>query len=213
MKNQEQDKAKELYFQTNMSKTEIAAKLGVNRRTILLWSKQGNWEKLRRSARHLPSIVAEKCYYLIDSYTSQLLQDPSLFRVDFKDAQTIHLLAASIKKLKNRNTVNESMELFNFFFEGLKKKNPRLAATVLPEIEEYLTVRSDREVNEFLLEGFDKNGTMEFPAHEIEEQYADTQDLEALQKEIETTGNEDLAIENWQKQTEVPECDKNVIKT
>jgi DNA-binding XRE family transcriptional regulator len=199
MKTQEQDKAKELYFQTSMSKTEIAAKLGVNRRTILLWSKQGNWEKLRRSARHLPAIVAEKCYYLVDSYASQLLQDPSLSRVDFKDAQTIHLLASSIKKLKNRCTVNESMELFNFFYEGLKRKDPELAAEVLPQIEEYVTARSDREISEFLLEGFNNYGMMEYPFEEMDEQHADTQDLEALQKEIEITGNNELAIENWQK--------------
>jgi len=199
MKHKEQEQAKELYFQTNMSKTEIAASVGVNRRTILLWSKQDDWDKLRQSARHTPAIVAEKCYYLLDHFTTKLLQDPDLFTLSFKDAQTIHLLATSIKKLKNRSTVNESMEMFNFFYEGLKKKNPELAAEVLPEIEEYITSRSDRDTNEFLIEGFNSSGVAEYPDQETQEQYADTADLEALEKEIQTTGNKDLAIENWLK--------------
>jgi len=199
MKHKEQEQAKELYFQTNMSKTEIAASIGVNRRTILLWSKQGNWDKLRQSARHLPAIVAEKCYYLIDNFTTKLLQDPSLFALSFKDAQTIHLLATSIKKLKNRSTVNESMEMFNFFYEGLKKKNPEIAAEILPEIEEYITARSDQEVSEFLIDGFNSGGVAAYPDQETEEQYADAADLEALEKEIQSTGNNDLAIENWLK--------------
>src|ERR1700721_1874323 len=180
MKYQEQEKAKELYFQTNMTKTDIAATVGVNRRTILLWCKQGNWEKLRQSSRHLPAIVAEKCYYLLDHFTTKLLQDPDLFTLSFKDAQTIHMLTTSIKKLKNRSTVNESMEMFNFFYEGLKKKNPQLAADILPEIEEYITSRSDRETSDFLIEGFTKEGIAEFPDQETQEQYADDADLEAL---------------------------------
>ena len=201
MKNAQQEEAKDLYFQTNMSKTEIANTVGVNRRTILRWCAQDNWEKLRQSSRHMPALIAEKCYYLIDVYTSRLLQDPSLSTITLKEAQTLHLLATTIKKIKNRSTINESMEMFNFFLEGLKKKDPQLAAEILPEMEEYMTARRNRDVNDFLLQGFDKNGTMEFPHHEIEEQFADSKDLEALDKEIQTTPNYDQALENWQKAT------------
>ena len=205
MKHKQQEQAKELYFQTNMTKTEIAATVGVNRRTILLWSKQDNWDKLRQSARHLPAIVAEKCYYLLDHFTTGLLRDHSLPALSFKDAQTIHMLATSIKKLKNRSTVNESMEMFNFFYEGLKKKNPELAAEVLPEIEEYITSRSDRETNDFLIEGFTQSGVAEYPDQETQEQYADDADLQALEKEIQSLGgNQDLAIENWLKDVDTP---------
>jgi len=209
MKHKEQEQAKELYFQTNMSKTEIAASVGVNRRTILLWSKQDNWDKLRQSSRHLPAIVAEKCYYLLDHFTTGLLRDPSLPALTFKDAQTIHMLATSIKKLKNRSTVNESMEMFSFFYEGLKKKNPDLAAELLPEIEEYITSRSDRDGNDFLIEGFNQSGVAEYPDQQTREQYADDADLQALEKEIQSLGgNKELAIQNWLKNDE-PKTDIN----
>jgi len=214
MKNEQKEEAKTYYFQTNMSKIEIANAIGVSRRTILRWCKEDNWEKLRQSSRHMPAIVAEKCYYLIDTFTSRLLQDPSLAFITLKDAQTIHLLATSIKKLKNRSTINESMEMFNFFLEGLKRKDPQLAADVLPEMEEYIAARADREVGDFLMDGFGKNGVMEYPDKETAEQYADTEDLEALEKQIRETGNYEQAIDNWEKEDvpKNPEFEKDNIE-
>ena len=200
MKHQQQEEAKNLYFNTNMSKTEIAEKLGVNRRTILLWCKQNNWDKLKESAIHMPAMVAEKCYYLIDSFANRLLEDCYTGRLHLEDAQTIHLLATSIRKLKNRCTVNESMEMFNFFLEGLKRRNPRLAEEVQPQIEQFIEVRENQEMSDFLLEGFNDDGTLPYPAKAITEQNADRKDLEALDKEIKQAGGDyDLALENWQK--------------
>jgi len=201
MKNKQQEQAKDLYFQTNMSKTEIAQQVGVSRRTVLRWCSQDNWEKLRQSSRHLPALVAEKCYYIIDIYTSRILQDPSLYPLTLKDAQAIHLLATSIKKLKNRSTINESMEMFNFFLDGLKKKNPELAAQVMPEMEEYIDARRSRDINDFLPDGFNENGTMLFPEKEISENYEDAKDLEALDKEIHISPSYEEALKRWEEYT------------
>src|ERR1035437_10060111 len=98
MKNEQLEEAKELYFQTNLSKAEIADKIGVNRKTVLFWSQQGNWDKVRLSARNMPSLVAEKCYYLIDQYLRSLLIDGdanTYCTLQLRHAQTIHLLATT----------------------------------------------------------------------------------------------------------------------
>jgi len=199
MKNEQQGKAKNLYFQTSMSKSGIADAVGVSRCTILRWCKEDNWEQLRRSSRHMPALIAEKCYYLLDAYTSRLLQDPSFNLITIQDAHILHLLAATIKKIKNRSTTNESMEMFNFFLEGLKKKDPKLAAEILPQMEEYIAVRSDRKTSDFFMESFTPNGMMEYPEKEIQEQFEDDKALEALEKEVQATGNYDQALENWEK--------------
>ena len=128
MKTEQQEQAQDLYFNTSMSKTEIAARVGVNRRTVLLWCQQNNWDKLRASARHMPSIVAEKCYYLLNAFADGLLREGiANVNLTLKHAQTINLMCTSIKKLKNRSAVNESMEMFGFFMDGLKRRNPELA--------------------------------------------------------------------------------------
>ncbi len=186
MKNEQQEQAQELFFNTNMSKTEIAATVGVNRRTVLLWSKQNNWDNLRRSARHVPSIITEKCYYLLNSFADSFLIDgPVGSHFNLKHAQTIHLLASSIKKLKNRSTTNESMEMFGFFVDQLKKKDPGLADKIIPEVEEYISGRASWQVNDFLLDGFDGKGGIPFPAREQEEHWADEKESIALAQDFE----------------------------
>jgi len=188
MKSAQQDKAKELFFQTNLSKKEIAAKVGVNRKTILFWSQQGNWDKLRMSSRTMPSLIAEKCYYLIDQYANSLLVDgmsTNYSCLQLKHAQTIHLLASSIKKLKNRSTVNESMEMFNFFLDGVNRRDPGLAEQIAPMMEEYITIRKNVDTTDSLLEEFRQDGTLPYPEKEINENNADIKATQELMDDFE----------------------------
>jgi DNA-binding XRE family transcriptional regulator len=199
MKNEEQQQAKSLYFDTNLTKSEIAERLGVNRRTIMLWSHQGNWEQLKQSARHLPSMVAEKCYYLIDHLaTERLTMGVGKGSVSYKDAETINKLASSIKKLKNRSTSNETMEMFNFFLEYMKKQDEALGAAIRPHMERYMETRRTISLNDFLLEDFNNDGMLPYPIYESDERIWDKTDTEALNKEIQKTGDYDQALENWQ---------------
>jgi hypothetical protein len=185
MKHQQQEEAKNLYFQTNMSKTEIAEKTGVNRKTILFWSKQGNWDALKMSAIHMPSMVAEKCYHLLDQYMSHLLSESnSMSTFTHKDAQTIHLLATTIKKLKNRSAVNESMEMFGFFMDGLSRRKPELAEAVAPEIEKYMSIRKNVTTADFMLDGFNQSGKIPYPDNDIQEQLADERDEAELARDF-----------------------------
>ena len=185
MKTEQQEQAQDLYFNTSLSKTEIAARVGVNRRTVLLWCQQGNWDKLRASARHMPAIIAEKCYYLLNAFADSLLRE-GIANVNFtlKHAQTINLMCTSIKKLKNRSAINESMEMFGFFMDGLKRRNPELAEQVKPEIEQYILVRENQDSNDFLLDGFNPDTTMPYPEAEIREQFEDEADNQQIMKEF-----------------------------
>jgi len=186
MKSQEREQAQYLYFQTDYTKGQIAEMLKVNRHTISMWAHQGNWDKLRKSARTLPALVAEKCYHLVDSYTSGILGDAyTAQNINIKHAQTIHLLASSIKKLKNRSTVNETMEMFNFFLDNLNRRNPALAAQIVPEVDEYLRARGDASVNDHLTSSFSEDGSISSPADEFVEQSLDQQDADLLNQEFE----------------------------
>jgi DNA-binding XRE family transcriptional regulator len=186
MKNEQREQAKEMYFQSNYSKSEIAEKLGVNRKTILFWSRQDNWDRLKRSARTVPSLVAEKCYFLIDQFADKLLSDANPYsNFGLKDAQTIHLLASTIKKLKNRSTINESMEMFSFFLPGLNRRSPELAEQITPMIEEYIEIRRNAETNDFLPEDFNSDGTLPFPIKESDEKIKDEKDWPAIYRDFE----------------------------
>ena len=186
MKNELKQQARNLFLDTNLSKTEIANRLSVDRRTIRIWSQEGNWENLRRSSRHLPSMVAEKCYYLIDQYTTSLLSaGNSATGFTAKDADAINKMASAIKKIKTRSTVNESMEMFNFFLEDVYRKSPQMAKDISPFIDDYISNRKDVYNADFQLSGFDANG--QIPWHvtedEIKEKWADEKDDELMVQE------------------------------
>src|ERR1700733_990212 len=201
MKQKEFEQAREMYFQTNMSKTEIATKLGVNRRTVLLWCKQDNWERLRQASNTMPSIIAEKIYYLLDNFLTQCLRDPDWTFATYKDSQTIYLLTSSIKKLKNRKSaINETMETFGALLEGLKKRKPELAEQITPELEEYLSACADKKVSDHYMDGVNEFGGMGFKSDEEEqEERQDKADLAEFQEELKAAGgNYDQALENWQ---------------
>jgi hypothetical protein len=138
------------------------------------------------SAIHMPSMVAEKCYHLLDQYMSHLLSEGnSMSTFTHKDAQTIHLLATTIKKLKNRSAVNESMEMFGFFMDGLSRRKPELAEAVAPEIEKYMTIRKNVTTADFMLDGFNQAGKIPYPDNDVQEQLADQQDEAELARDFE----------------------------
>ncbi len=127
MLNEKQIQAKGLYFQTDLNKSQIADLLGVSRRSLHYWIRENNWDRLKRSATHLPAMLAENCYMIINQFTQQLLSENRIMRpVTHQEAETLHKLTLSIKKLKNHSTLNESMELFAHFMERINKKSPAL---------------------------------------------------------------------------------------
>jgi len=143
MENEKRQIAKNLYFQTNLTKTQIAGMLNVSRRSIGNWVKEGDWARLRESARHLPSLLAENCYHIIGHLTENYLSERRITNpVTTKEIDGLHKLTITATKLKNRNTLNESMEMFGFFMEMLKSRNSRLADEVMPYIDEYMSSRA-----------------------------------------------------------------------
>ena len=91
------------------------------------------------------------------------------------------------------------MELFNFFIQYLRKKDPDLADIVLPHMEDYIWDRRNVTTNDALLEGFNPDASLPFPDKEIQEQWQDEKDNDAFKAELKNAGNDfDEALERWQ---------------
>lgn len=147
--------AKNLFFQTDLTKSQIAAMLGISRRSVTYWIKEGDWLRLKSSAAHLPSLLAEKCYHMIGHLTDAYLSERRLTNpVSHKEIDGLYKLTLTIGKLKNRSTLNESMEMFGFFLDGLRNKNPDLAVELTPYIEEYVASRAAIYTNDVMPKNF-----------------------------------------------------------
>lgn len=146
----QQFQAKNLYFQTDLTKSEIAGKVGIPRTTIHGWIRQNNWDRQKKAAAHMPSMLAENVYYLIGRFTQQLMaEDRAMRPVTRHEADTLHKLTLTLNKLKNRSTLNESMEMFGLFMENVHDKNPELAQQIMPFVEGYIDSRSNINIAQF----------------------------------------------------------------
>ncbi len=186
MKSEQQDLARQLYIQGNNSKTDIAEKIGVNRRTVYQWSVDGDWDILRQSARCMPSILAQKVYHLIGHFTDNILCRESAYQSITKDEVNILTkLVNAVTKLKAGSTASENMETFTFFLEGLKANDPFLAEELLPHVDDFVTANATKSHKSFILDGHNPDGTKPFPDNEMTEKWLDEKDHEAILAEKE----------------------------
>ncbi len=185
MKSAQQDLARQLYIQGNNSKTDIAEKLGVNRRTIYQWSVDGDWDIIRESARCMPSILAQKVYHLIGHFTDNILCREAAYQSITKDEVNIlSKLVKAVTRLKAGSTASENMETFTFFLENLKQKDAFLAEELLPHVDDFVTANAIKNQRSFVLDGYNADGTKPFPDKEMAEKFQDEKDHEAILAEM-----------------------------
>jgi hypothetical protein len=74
MENEKKQQAKHLFLQSELTKSQIAGLLNVSRRSLSYWVKEGDWQRLKDSATHLPAILAENCYHIFGHSPSDCCQ-------------------------------------------------------------------------------------------------------------------------------------------
>ena len=153
MKLDQQQQAQDLYFQTDLTKTEIAGSLAVSRRTIHYWVQQNNWERLKKNADHMPACLAENCYRILGDLIGSVLSADRIGKpATLQEVNCISKLTNTIHKLRSRSTLNESMELMKYFTESIEKDDPVLAEMIQPEINKYITGRAAAKPTRYVRE-------------------------------------------------------------
>lgn len=134
-----QNKARKLYFQTDLTKTDIANALGIPRRTLHHWIREQNWAYQKQCASHMPVLIAENCYHILANYTTLLLApDRKDVLISSSEVNTIYKLTTAIGKLKTRTTLNEKMEVLAGFINAVNGAAPDMAQALSPLVSEYI---------------------------------------------------------------------------
>ena len=150
MKLDQQQQAHRLYFQTDLSKTQIADAVGISRRSLHNWIRDNHWEQIKRNAEVIPSFIAENCYQVLGNLTGHLLSADRLGQpATIQEVNAIYKLTLTINKLKAKNTLNESMETLAWFTESVERKDPELAQKLQPHLDEYITARAAKGTTQY----------------------------------------------------------------
>jgi len=130
--------AHDLYFQTDMPQTQIAELLNVNRKTLYLWMKEGNWQQVKRSARHTPSILAEQYYRQLAAINDKIEAREDHPYPTREEAEIIRKLTLTIGRIKTGQTMSEHIETMTRFMEQLKTEAPALVKEILPYTDSFI---------------------------------------------------------------------------
>ena len=178
MNTEQQQQAQHLYFQTDLTKTQIAELLNISRSSLHFWIRENNWDRLKKSAAHLPSLLAENCYHIIAHFTESLLSECRVMRpITHQEADTLHKLTLTVKKLKTQSTLNEAMEMFAFFMESVKAKSAGLAESITPHVNAFIASRASIHRHHMLPENFNDNGFLPVKEENVKETQLDIQDI------------------------------------
>src|ERR1035437_7080669 len=159
MKQQEKLMAEQLFFQTDLTKTQIAEVIGINRRTLTTWISDNHWDRTRKSAQHMPCHIAENMYMAMAHLTSSILSESRMNQpITESESKTLHRLNLDISRLKNRATLNENLEMLRYFMEFVQSKDPKTVETIQPFVNDYVKSRTKVQPGQFMPPGFNDYG-------------------------------------------------------
>jgi len=138
-----QQKAHDLFFQTDLNQQQIADLVGVNRKTLYGWIKQGNWLRAKHAANYAPMILVEQYYAQLAALNNKVAARDEPFPTK-EEADIIRKISMTIEKVKNeKQAVCEIIELFTNFTNELKRKDMELTKKIIVHMDEYVKKHTD----------------------------------------------------------------------
>lgn len=109
MKTQQRHQARQLYLQSTLSVTDIATTVGVSRRSIQLWAREDNWDKLKESIQCIAEKLSESSGRLIAQYTDYLVADRrNDTAVSRHDIETLHKVVLAVTRM-SKETIAQNI--------------------------------------------------------------------------------------------------------
>jgi predicted DNA-binding protein YlxM (UPF0122 family) len=138
-KDKEQQIAKELYLNGNLTLEYIADAVKVNRATISSWCKEGNWKLLKEVIQTTPDKVIAKLYSELQELSDSIDSRPAGQRyATSKEADARTKTLKDIKLIKAQVGVKEYVAVLIKFLEHVQKNNLELSKQLAPVANDFL---------------------------------------------------------------------------
>jgi transposase-like protein len=84
-KEEQKERARELYFSTNYRQAILAKEVGVCERTISVWVNEGNWKMLKKMKYHAPQVEMHQLYEELRTISINISKRPPELRFPTKE--------------------------------------------------------------------------------------------------------------------------------
>jgi DNA-binding transcriptional regulator LsrR (DeoR family) len=116
-KKDQEELAKILYLQGNVTQKEIAIRLKVTEKTVSRWAVNGDWARLKRSLVIVKDEQLTKLYQMLENLTEHIGEKV----VSSKDVDAISKLTASIRQLEYETSVGEIIDVAKKYVEFVRQ--------------------------------------------------------------------------------------------
>jgi transposase-like protein len=135
--------ARDLFFQSGKSQGEIANEVGVSDKTLYLWTREGDWHRLRSASRLMPSMIIENFYAQVQELNDDIRSRPPGKRYPtLQESEIIRKMMLTIERSKKKHTQPEYMELMQKFLEWVGPKNIEILQTITDYADGFLKSQS-----------------------------------------------------------------------
>jgi hypothetical protein len=128
--------AQDLYLHTDKTQDEIADILDVNRKTVYLWVKNGNWQEIKKAASQTPGMMRVKFYKFMDSIINKVEQRED----ECPTPQEVNMLHKLMKmnNMISGNHVGSYIQAFDELIRFICSKDLSLGQQVVKIADNYV---------------------------------------------------------------------------
>ena len=137
-KNTEQQQAHALFYQTELSQQQIADILNVNRKTLYLWIKEGDWLRTKYAVRNAPMQLTERYYAQLQALNDVIAAREEAPYPTKEESEIIKRLTTTIRQLGGRQTLGETVEILSMFLDTIQRQNEPLSKEVIPYMTKHI---------------------------------------------------------------------------
>lgn len=134
---QKQEWAKMLFLQNQYTQKDIAAKVGVQEKTITRWVHGEDWEKLRKSMLTTKSEILRTFYDILDNLKKKVAASEDGIG-DTKLADMIVKYTAAIKNLETETSIAEICEVGRLYVNWLLNIDPAQAQITVNNFDGFI---------------------------------------------------------------------------
>jgi hypothetical protein len=161
-----EQKAHDLFFQTELNQQQIADLLNVNRKTLYGWIKQGNWIRAKCAAAYAPVVLAEQYYAQLAAMNNKIAERDDPFPTK-EEADIIRKITATVNAIRNEKaTCSETIQVLTNFTDDMLLVDPELTKKVIVHMNVFIKGMTDQGM--FMQWGKDLRKEKEFERDHLE---------------------------------------------